>query len=126
MSGQFSQGMERFLWVGASDEAAGHREDSLTNHAGQDRPKDGLGGHTGGRVHEPGAGVSKVLAHVVGNGCGAAKGRQHVNEAEELYAKVRVLVGPVEQALLPPNRAEGQVRMLASDATQPLFQLADG
>jgi len=63
---------------------------------------------------------------MVGNGRGAAKGGQHVDETEELYAKVRILVRPVEQALLPPNRTEGQVRMLTGNATKPLFQFADG
>src|SRR4030042_5473227 len=126
MSGQLSQSGKRFRRASSGEEAAGHGEHSLADDAGEDRPEDRLSGHTGGRLHEPGAGTSKVLAHVVGDGRTAAKGGQHIDETEELYANIRVLTGPVEQALLQPNGAEGQVRMLASDAAQPLFEFADG
>ena len=52
--------------------------------------------------------VAEVLPDVVGDGVRAAQGRQDVDEAQQLDAKVGVAGRPVEQALLPPVRRQDE------------------
>ena len=54
---------------------------------------------------------------------GAAQRRQHVDEAQQLDAELGVAGRPVEQALLPPLRRQGQRLLTVNAAGEPLLPL---
>ena len=76
------------------DEAVRHRVDALAHDARYHRPERRRRSELGAGLDDGGRVVAEVLADVVGDGGGAAQGRQDVDEAQELDAKVGVAGRP--------------------------------